>query len=78
MAPGTLSLQNILQPHYKFTRLPQLNPGVSSILHHSGRAPSKALSRVSLPNLLNLVKLTHLIPLSQWFTHCVLGMSYVV
>lgn len=77
MAPGTLSLQNILQHHWKSTSIQQSNHGVSSILHHSGRTHSGVLSRVLLANLLNLVSI-HFIPLSPVIYASPLGMSCVI
>jgi len=60
MALGTHNLQNTLLLHYKSTNLLQFNPGVFSILHHSGRIPSRVLSMVLLENPLNLVSINTL------------------
>ena len=54
---GTPSLPNTLPLHYKSTSTAPSNLGVFSILHHLGRIPSTALSRVLLENPLNLVSI---------------------
>jgi len=57
--------------------LPEFNPGVFSILHHSGRIPSRVLSVVLLENPLNLVSIYTLYSfiLNYLFIILVLGMS---